>query len=124
MKIVSIDRTKTDRIAPLVADFRTVLLSYRNIYSRPDIAAATDEVLEFLDHEYPFFAMEDDGEYIGYIICRTEGSCVWVEHLFVCSLRKSRRDRSIPGRRDGLQFRPSKQREDDRFSAFERVYRP
>ena len=83
MKIVSIDRTKTDRIAPLVADFRTVLLSYRNIDSLPDIAAATDEVLEFLEHGYPFFAMEDDGEYIGYIICRTEGSCVWVEHLFV-----------------------------------------
>ena len=83
MKLIEIDRTDADRVAPLVADFRVTLNGYRGISSQPRVEAAKEELMEFLDAGFPVFAAEDGDELAGYMVCRIDEPCLWVEHLFV-----------------------------------------
>ena len=83
MKLIEIQRKDTDRLAPLVADFRVTLNGYRGIASQPRVEAAREEIGEFLDAGFPIFAVEDGDELAGYVVCRMDAPCLWVEHLFV-----------------------------------------
>ena len=83
MKLMEIQRGDADRLAPLVADFRVTLNGYRGIRSEPKVEAAREEIGEFLDADFPIFAVEDEGELAGYMVCRIDEPCLWVEHLFV-----------------------------------------
>ena len=83
MNLVSIGVNDADRIAPLVAGFRTTLNSYKGIVSEPDLGAAKEEIIEYLDKGYPVYAAEENGVLAGYIVCRIEEPCLWVEHIFV-----------------------------------------
>ncbi len=83
MELIEIQRSDAHRLAPLVAEFRVVLNEYRGIVSAPDVAAAREEIIEFLDASMPVFAVEADGELAGYAVCRIDEPCLWVEHLFV-----------------------------------------
>ena len=83
MKLIRIERNDTDRVAPLMAAFRVTLNGYRGIVSPPKVEAARAELTEFLDAGFPVFAAEDGGELIGYMVCRIDAPCLWVEHLFV-----------------------------------------
>ena len=83
MKLVRIDASLVKQTAPLVAEFRTTLLSYKGISSEPDLAGGTEELLEFLGLNYPVFAAEEDGTPVGYLVCRVEGDVLWVEHIYV-----------------------------------------
>ena len=83
MRLIQIDKTDATRLAPLVADFRVTLNGYRGISSQPRVEAAREELMEFLDAGFPVFAAEDDVELVGYMVCRIEEPCLWVEHLFV-----------------------------------------
>ena len=83
MKLIEIDRTDADRMAPLVADFRVTLNGYRGISSQPRVEAAKEELMEFLDAGFPIYAVEDCNALAGYMVCRIEEPCLWVEHLFV-----------------------------------------
>ena len=83
MKLIQIDAENADRVAPLVADFRVTLNGYRGIASRPKVEAAKEELMEFLDAGFPIYAAEDGGALAGYMVCRIEEPCLWVEHLFV-----------------------------------------
>ena len=83
MNIISIDKTSAEKIAPMAADFRVALRSYRGERSQPDIGSAKEEILDFLNAGYPVFAAEEDGEFAGYIVCRIEEPCLWVEQIFV-----------------------------------------
>ncbi len=84
VNIVKIDETTAPRIVPLIAAFRTALLSYKGISTEPDCEGAKEEISEFLAKGYPVYAAEQNNEYIGYIVCRIEEPCLWVEHIFVC----------------------------------------
>lgn len=84
MNLVSIDESLVDKIAPLAADFRVTLRSYKGISSAADITAGQKELLDFLKAGYPIFAAEDEGRYVGYIVCRIEDTVLWVEHIYVC----------------------------------------
>ena len=84
MKIVKIDNSNADKAAKLVADFRVTLRSYKGIRSQPDIGAGREEITEFLESGFPMFAAEDNGKFIGYIACRIDEPCLWVEHIYVC----------------------------------------
>ena len=44
---------------------------------------ARGEIGEFLDAGFPVHAAEDDGALAGYMVCRIEEPCLWVEHLYV-----------------------------------------
>ena len=83
MNLVRIEKNDADRLSPLVADFRVTLNGYRGIASQPRVEAAREEIKEFLDADFPIFAVEDGGELAGYMVCRMDAPCLWVEHLFV-----------------------------------------
>ena len=83
MEIIKISNTDADRIASLAAAFRTQLKSYKGIQSQPDINAGKEELLEFLESGFPVYAAEDQGDFVGYIVCRIDEPCLWVEHIFV-----------------------------------------
>ncbi len=83
MEIIKIGRKNAEKIVPLIADFRVALSSYRGIEAKPDIESAREEIAEFLERGFPVFAAEENGEAAGYLVCRLDGPCVWVEHIFV-----------------------------------------
>jgi ribosomal protein S18 acetylase RimI-like enzyme len=83
MELVAVNYDNADRIAPLVAAFRVQLNAYKGIRSQPDTAAAKEEIREFLESGFPVFAAADGDTYIGYIVCRIDEPCLWVEQLFV-----------------------------------------
>jgi ribosomal protein S18 acetylase RimI-like enzyme len=83
MKIIKIDKETANLVAPLVADFRVTLREYKNIVSQADIDSGKEEIIDFLNSGYPIFAAEDDGVLQGYIVCRIEEPCLWVEHIYV-----------------------------------------
>lgn len=83
MEIVSISREHAAQAAPLVADFRVALRSYKGIASKPDRAAGREEMLEYLDAGFPCFAAVEEGEILGYVVCRVDGANVWMESIYV-----------------------------------------
>lgn len=85
MNILKIDENNIEKIASLVADFRVELCSYKGIETKPDIEAGKEDLLYFLKAQYPVFAAEDNGEIVGYLVCRIEDEVLWVEHIYVCS---------------------------------------
>lgn len=83
MEIIGLNKENADLAAPLVAEFRVALKEFKGIVSKPDVAAGREEAVEYLRAGYPAFAAVESGEYIGYIVCRVDEPCVWVESLFV-----------------------------------------
>ena len=83
MELIRIEVPDADRIAPLVAAFRTQLKSYKGIKSQPDTEAGKEEILEYLESGFPVYAVEDNGAFAGYIVCRIDEPCLWVEQIFV-----------------------------------------
>ena len=83
MKLVKICTEDVDRVAPLVAAFRVQLKSYKGIQSKLNIKAGKEEIREFLNSDFPVFAVEDNDTFVGYIVCRIDEPCLWVEHIYV-----------------------------------------
>ena len=70
-------------VAPLVAQFRVTLKSFRGISSVPNEAGGAAELKEYLDAGFPVYTARADGTYCGYIACRVDEPCVWVESIYV-----------------------------------------
>ncbi len=83
MDLIKIRTMDADRIAPLVAEFRIQLKSYKGIKSQPNTEAGKEEILEYLESGFPVYAVEDSGTFVGYIVCKINEPCLWVEHIFV-----------------------------------------
>lgn len=83
MELIRICTEDVDRIAPLVAAFRIQLKSYKGIRSQLNVKAGKEEILDFLNSDFPVFAVEDNDALVGYIVCRIDEPCLWVEHIFV-----------------------------------------
>ena len=83
MKLIKVEIKDADKLAPLVAAFRTQLRSYKGIKSQPNIEAGKEEIIEFLESGFPIYAIENNGTLTGYIVCRIDEPCLWVEHIFV-----------------------------------------
>ena len=83
MELIKIGIMDADKTAPLVALFRTQLKSYKGIKSQPNTEAGKEEILEYLESGFPVYAVEDGGALVGYIVCRIDKPCLWVEHIFV-----------------------------------------
>lgn len=89
MVILRINENSIEDVAPLVADFRVELNSYKGIKSQPDIQEGKEDLLYFLKSQYPVFIAEEDGKAVGYLVCRIEDEVLWVEHIFVsCDYRR------------------------------------
>ncbi|MBE6069758.1 MAG: GNAT family N-acetyltransferase [Clostridium lundense] len=83
MDIIRVDKNSAKEIAPLVADFRVTLSSFRGIDSKPDIDSGTEEIMDFLNNGWPVFSAVDGNVFAGYIVCKIEEPCLWVEQLYV-----------------------------------------
>jgi ribosomal protein S18 acetylase RimI-like enzyme len=83
MNLIRIEKNDMDRLAPLMADFRVTLNGYRGLASRPRAEAAREEIEEFLSAGFPIYAVEDGVVLAGYMVCRMDEPCLWVEHLYV-----------------------------------------
>ena len=57
MKLIRICAEDADRIAPLVAAFRIQLKSYKGIRSQLNVEAGKEEILDFLNSDFPVFAV-------------------------------------------------------------------
>ena len=82
MEILEITQVN-DALAEMVALFRVELRSYKGITSRPNMEAGREEMEEYLSAKFPVFAALLNGEYAGYVVCRSDNEVVWVESIFV-----------------------------------------
>ncbi len=83
MQIAEITENNVAQVGTLVADFRVTLKSYKGIDVKPNIDAGKEELLEYIVSKFPCFAAVQNGEYVGYVVCRVEEPCVWVESIYV-----------------------------------------
>ena len=90
LNVIELTEECVERAAPLAAAFRVALRSYKGIASEPDAEAGREERREYLAKGFPMFAAEEAGEYAGYIVCRIEEPCVWVESIFVAEKYRRR----------------------------------
>ena len=83
MEIIRASAAHAQALAPLVAEFRSTLRSYKGECVPPDLPAALAEIGEYLSSGWPVFAALEHGRIIGYTVCRVDEPCLWVEQLFV-----------------------------------------
>lgn len=83
MKIEKLTVEKIDMTAPLVSEFRKTLRLFKGEVIEYAIEDAKEELLDFLDKNYPIFIALEDEKCVGYLVCRIDEPCVWVEHIFV-----------------------------------------
>lgn len=81
IKRLTIDQV--DLAAPLTAEFRVTLLSYKGIAAQPRISDGKEELIDYLEREYPVFIALEGKKCIGYLVCRIDEPCVWVESIYV-----------------------------------------
>ena len=82
MEIIQVTAKHLDMVAPLVAAFRVTLKGYKGIVSQPDIPAGREELAEYLSAGFPVFAAMEDSACAGYVVCRVDEPCVWVESIY------------------------------------------
>lgn len=70
-------------LAPLVAQFRVTLKAFKGIAAFPNENEGASELKEYLEAGFPVFTARKEGKYCGYLVCRVEEPCVWVESLYV-----------------------------------------
>lgn len=83
MKIEPLTKADVRSAAPLTADFRVQLNSFKGVVSEPDHAAGEEELLYYLERDFPMYAAKDGDRIVGYIVCRVDEPCVWAESLYV-----------------------------------------
>lgn len=82
MEIIRVTEDFLDLLAPLAAAFRVTLKGYKGITSQPDNSAGREELAEYLSAGFPIFAAMVDGACAGYVVCRVDAPCVWVESIY------------------------------------------
>lgn len=83
MRIEKLTDKRIDITAPLVSDFRATLRAFKGEVIEYAIEDAKEELLDFLNKNYPVFIALEDERCVGYLACRIDEPCVWVEHIFV-----------------------------------------
>lgn len=72
------------RLVELIAGFRVALAEVRGVDRSLDLETAREELAEYRGKGYPIFvAVSDDGDLLGYLVCRIDGQVVWAESLYV-----------------------------------------
>jgi ribosomal protein S18 acetylase RimI-like enzyme len=68
----------------LIAEFRLSLAQLRGQDRPLDLAAARQELAEYLEKDFPIYVAESDtARLVGYLVCRVDGDVVWAESLYV-----------------------------------------
>lgn len=82
MKIIEITTDNLDNVAELTANFRVALKAYKGIAAKPNIKSGKEELLEYIASGFPMYAAVCKDEYAGYVVCRVDAPCVWVESIY------------------------------------------
>ncbi len=90
VKIIKVQEENVMKVAPLAADFRVALKSYKGIKSTPNVTAGAEEIREYLASGFPVYAAICEDEMVGYMVCKIDEPCVWVESLFVAKAFRSK----------------------------------
>ncbi len=88
--IIKVQEENVMKIAPLAADFRVALKSYKGIKAAPNVTAGAEEIREYLASGFPVYAAICEDEMVGYMVCKIDEPCVWVESLFVAKVFRSK----------------------------------
>ena len=83
MELISINKSNVKDIAPLLISFRKTLSLFNNINYNMTVDDAICELNEYLDKDYPIYAIKEDDKFIAYEIIKIDGTCVWLEHIYV-----------------------------------------
>lgn len=83
IEIEKMSESAIPEIAPLVAQFRVTLKEFKGITASPNEAEGAFELKEYLDAGFPVFTARKEGVYCGYMVCRVDEPCVWVESIYV-----------------------------------------
>ena len=83
MTIERLSFEKVDMAAPLVSAFRKTLRAFKGEAIEYAIEDAKEELTDFLEKNYPVFIALEDEKCVGYLACRIDEPCIWVEHIFV-----------------------------------------
>jgi ribosomal protein S18 acetylase RimI-like enzyme len=71
-------------LTDVAAGFRVALAELRGRGRPPDLVAAGRELADYGVAGHPIFVAEaEDGELVGYLVCRIEDNVVWAESLYV-----------------------------------------
>ena len=82
-KIERMTEAAIPEIAPLVSLFRVTLKAFKGITTSPNDNEGASELKEYLNAGFPVFTARKEGVYCGYIVCRVDEPCVWVESIYV-----------------------------------------
>ena len=83
IEIEKMSESAIPEIAPLVALFRVTLKAFKGITASPNDNEGASELKEYLDAGFPVFTARKEGVYCGYMVCRVDEPCVWVESIYV-----------------------------------------
>ncbi len=83
MKIRSIQANDEQSLIQLIAEFRMSLAGLRGKTHKMNLAAAKQELSEYLSKGFPIYVAEHAAILIGYLVCRVDGDVVWAESLYV-----------------------------------------
>lgn len=83
IQIIDTHKEAAAEVAPLAAEFRVALKSYKGIQASANTEAAVQEILEYMEAGFPVYAAAVQGRYVGYMVCRIDAPCVWVESIYV-----------------------------------------
>ena len=80
-----------EKLVQLIAGFRDELRSLRGRAARVDLQGAAQEFAGHMASSHPIFIAESDqGDVVGYLICRAEDAVVWAESLYVSPAHRRR----------------------------------
>lgn len=84
MKIIEFTDKHEISLIELIARFRIALGKLKQIDKILDLGAAKEELKYYLEKQFHIYlALNNDGDLIGYTICRIEDNIVWDESLYV-----------------------------------------
>ncbi|MBQ1477440.1 MAG: GNAT family N-acetyltransferase [Erysipelotrichaceae bacterium] len=82
-RFVDINEDNLYNLAYLAVDFRKTLSSLKNQKPSYDVDDAIEELREDLRMGDRYFAVTDNGRYVGYASCRIQNDVVWLSSLYV-----------------------------------------
>ncbi|MGT2829930.1 GNAT family N-acetyltransferase [Streptococcus hillyeri] len=86
--ILELTTCHLEQAAPLFASFRSTLRRFKNRMVEPDLEEGREEFAYFLEEKFPVYGAFVEHNLVGYIVCKVEGSLVWVEQIFVSELAR------------------------------------
>ena len=71
-----------NELSELLAAFRVVLQSFKDIDASIDTTSAKEELSDYIKNKWPIYVALDNSQPVGYILLKVDG-VVWVEHIYV-----------------------------------------